>query len=74
MATISAHKQNAAMQLKYSKGQNLNGTPKMVNQKIYVNREATDEKIYELGMLMEKLLVSELITVDKIETSALIID
>lgn len=71
MAVVSS-KVLSQLQIKYNNGQNVDGTPKVDSQKIKVNKDVTDEKLFELGKLISGILVSSATQIGKIENSGLL--
>lgn len=71
MAVVSS-KVLSQLQIKYNNGQNVDGTPKVDSQKIKVNKDVTDEKLFELGKLISGILVSQATEIGKIENSGLL--
>lgn len=71
MAVVSS-KVLSQLQIKYNNGQNVDGTPKVDSQKIKVNKDVTDEKLFEFGKLISGILVSQATEIGKIENSGLL--
>ncbi|MDU1413792.1 MAG: DUF1659 domain-containing protein [Clostridium sp.] len=71
MAVVSS-KVLSQLQIKYNNGQNVDGTPKVDSQKIKVNKDVTDEKLFEFGKLISGILVSPATEIGKIENSGLL--
>lgn len=69
---IEAIKTSTVLEVKYPNGQNKDGSPKIVGQKITVDTAATDEKLFQFGKLVSGILASEATDFKKIETSSLI--
>ena len=60
------------LQLKYNFGENQDGTPKTVSQRLKVNASASDEVLYGLAGLVGAVLASPLTKIEKIDTSSVI--
>ena len=71
MAVVSS-KVLSQLQIKYNNGQNVDGTPKVDSQKIKVNKDVTDEKLFEFGKLISGILISQATEIGKIENSGLL--
>lgn len=71
MAVVSS-KVLSQLQIKYNNGQNVDGAPKVDSQKIKVNKDVTDEKLFEFGKLISGILVSQATEIGKIENSGLL--
>lgn len=65
---ITSIKNNTALVIKYSKGQNQDGSPKIQSQKFSkVNESSTNEEIHNLGVIIGAVLVSEPSEIKKLD-------
>jgi len=65
---ITNTKNNTALVIKYIKGQNQDGSPKIQSQKFSkVSGTATDEEIYNLGVVIGSVLISEPTEIKKLD-------
>ena len=65
---ITNTKNNTALVIKYVNGQNQDGTPKTQSQKFSkISGASTDEEIYNLGMVIGAILVSEPTEIKKLD-------
>lgn len=70
--TITNTKNNTALVIKYVNGQNQDGTPKTQSQKFSnISGTSTDEEIYNLGMVIGAILVSEPTEIKKLDNYTL---
>lgn len=66
--TITNTKNNTALVIKYVNGQNQDGTHKTQSQKFSkISESSTDEEIYNLGMVIGAILVSEPTEIKKLD-------
>jgi len=65
---ITNTKNNTALVIKYTKGQNQDGSPKIQSQKFSkVSGSATDEEVYNLGLVIGSVLISEPTEIKKLD-------
>ncbi len=65
---VSNIKNNTALVIRFEKGQNLDGSPKIASQKFSnVSATATDEEIYAVGAAIGAVLLSEPTEIKKID-------
>jgi hypothetical protein len=65
---ITNTKNNTALVIKYTKGQNQDGSPKFQIQKFSkISVAATDEEVYNLGVLIGSVLISEPTEIKKLD-------
>lgn len=69
---ITNTKNSTALVIKYAKGQNEDGSPKIQSQKFSkLNRSATDEQIYNLGAIIGAVLISKPTEIKKLDDYSL---
>jgi len=65
---ITNTKNNTALVIKYTKGQNQDDSPKIQSQKFSkVSGSATDEEVYNLGIVIGSVLISEPTEIKKLD-------
>lgn len=65
---VSNIKNNTALVLRFEKGENQDGTPKVVSQKFSnINPSSNDESIYAIGEAIGEILVNIPMEIKKIE-------
>lgn len=65
---ISNIKNSTALVLRFEKGQNFDGTPKIVSQKYSkINKEATDEELFTVGSAIGEVLVKYPMELKRVE-------
>lgn len=70
---ISNIKNSTALVLRFEKGQNLDGTPKVVSQKYSrINKAATDEALFEVGAAIGEVLISYPVELKRVDDFTLI--
>lgn len=70
---ISNIKNSTALVLRFEKGQNLDGTPKVVSQKYSkINKAATDEELFEVGATIGEVLISYPVELKRVDDFSLI--
>lgn len=70
---VSNIKNSTALVLRFEKGQNLDGTPKVVSQKYSkVNKEATDEQLFTVGAAIGEVLLSYPVELKRVDDFSLI--
>lgn len=70
---VSNTKNSTALVLRFEKGQNLDGTPKIVNQKYSrMNKAATDEDLFTVGAAIGEVLISYPVEVKRVDDFSLI--
>ena len=70
---ISNIKNSTALVLRFEKGQNLDGTPKVVSQKYSrINKAATDEALFEVGAAIGEVLISSPVELKRVDDFTLI--
>lgn len=70
---ISNIKNSTALVLRFEKGQNLDGTPKVVSQKYSkINKAATDEALFEVGAAIGDVLISYPVELKRVDDFSLI--
>ena len=70
---ISNIKNSTALVLRFEKGQNLDGTPKVVSQKYSrIDKSATDEALFTVGGAIGEVLVSYPVELKRVDDFTLI--
>jgi len=65
---ITNTKNNTALVIKYTKGQNQDGSPKIQSQKFSkISGSATDEEVYNLVLVIGSVLISEPTEIKKLD-------
>lgn len=65
-------KNNTSLVIRFTKGQNVDGSPKAVSQKFSnVSTTATDDQILAIGTVIGKVLISDPIEIKKVEDFSL---
>lgn len=66
-------KNSSALVLRFEKGQNLDGTPKVVSQKYSkINKAATDEELFTVGAAIGEVLISFPVELKRVDDFSLI--
>ena len=70
---VSNIKNSTALVLRFEKGQNLDGTPKVVSQKFSkINKSATDEELFQVGAAIGEVLTSYPVELKRVDDFSLI--
>lgn len=70
---VSNIKNSTALVLRFEKGQNLDGTPKITSQKYSgINKAASDEELFTVGAAIGEVLVSYPMELKKIDDFTLV--
>lgn len=70
---VSNIKNSTALVLRFEKGQNLDGTPKVTSQKYSkINKAATDEELFTVGSAIGEVLVSFPVELKRVDDFTLI--
>lgn len=70
---VSNIKNSTALVIRFEKGQNLDGTPKVVSQKFSrVNKAATDEDLFTVGAAIGEVLISYPVELKRLDDFSLI--
>lgn len=70
---VSNIKNSTALVIRFEKGQNLDGTPKVVSQKFSrINKEATDESLFTVGAAIGEVLISYPVELKRLDDFSLI--
>lgn len=70
---VSNIKNSTALVIRFEKGQNLDGTPKVVSQKLSrINKEATDEDLFTVGAAIGEVLISYPVELKRLDDFSLI--
>lgn len=70
---VSNIKNSTALVLRFEKGENLNGTPRISSQKYSkINATATDAQLYEVGAAIGAVLTSYPVEIKKIDDFSLV--
>lgn len=70
---VSNIKNNTALVLRFEKGENLNGTPKIASQKYSsINDAATDAQLYQVGTVIGAVLTSFPVEIKKVDDFSLV--
>ncbi len=65
---VSNIKNNTALVIRFEKGQNLDGSPKVTSQKFSnVSATATNDEIYAVGVAIGAVLISEPVEIKKVD-------
>lgn len=65
---VSNMKNNTALVIRFEKGQNLDGSTKIVSQKFSnISSSASDESIYAVGAAIGGILIGKMAEIKKIE-------
>lgn len=66
-------KNSTALLIRFEKGQNLDGSPKVASQKFSrINSVATDQELFTLGAAIGAVLISEPVELRKIDDFTLV--
>lgn len=70
---VSNIKNSTSLLIRFEKGQNLDGSPKVVSQKFSrISNGATDEHLFAVGAAIGAVLISEPVELKKIDDFTLI--
>lgn len=70
---VSNIKNSTALVIRFEKGENLNGTPRIASQKYSkINKDATDEALHEVGAAIGAVLISTPVEIKKVDDFSLI--
>ena len=70
---VSNIKNSTALVIRFEKGQNLDGTPKITSQKYSkINKAATDEQLFEVGAAIGAVLISFPVELKRVDDFSLI--
>lgn len=70
---VSNIKNSTALVLRFEKGQNLDGTPKVASQKFSkINKSATDEELFQVGAAIGEVLTSYPVELKRVDDFSLI--
>lgn len=70
---VSNIKNSTALVIRFEKGQNLDGTPKITSQKYSkINKAATDEQLFEVGSAIGAVLISFPVELKRVDDFSLI--
>lgn len=70
---VSNIKNSTALVVRFEKGENLNGTPKIVTQKYSsIDKAATDEELYQIGSAIGAVLTSYPVEFKRVEDFSII--
>lgn len=70
---VSNIKNSTALVIRFEKGENLNGTPKITSQKLSsITKSATDEALYQIGAAIGEVLISYPVEIKRIEDFSII--
>lgn len=70
---VSNIKNSTALVIRFEKGQNLDGSPKIASQKFSrINGSATDEELFTVGAAIGAVLISEPVELKRLEDYSLV--
>lgn len=70
---VSNIKNSTALVIRFEKGQNLDGTPKITSQKYSkINKAATDDHLFEVGAAIGAVLISFPVELKRVDDFSLI--